>query len=165
MNFNYLNTPITKTVLIMIVPFILLSCNSQISTNTNTNSETMVKSEVRNTVAAAYNYYKRSDIRWVDFYNDKFTLINEQGKAITMYADSLRKEWKEMYDTYDVVILEQGNPTIYPSENQALHYNTVSEMLINKSSKDTIKNKGTWIALWEKQDDNSWKITWETYQH
>lgn len=165
MKLIYLKTPVTKIILGIFFLISLFSCNNQNSSNSYANAKTTAESEVQKAIATAYNYYTKSDIRWVDFYNDKYTVITGDGTALTMYADSLRKNWLKRYKNYDVIVLNHGQPTVIASENQALHFNTASEMFINKTTNDTTKNgAGTWIALWKKQNDNSWKIVWETYQ-
>jgi len=165
MKLTYLKTPITAIIFGILFVISLHSCNNQNSSNANANAKNTAETEVRKTIEAAYDYYTKSDIRWVDFYNDEYTVITGDGTALTMFADSLRKQWQKMYKDYDVIVLSHGKPTVIASENQALHFNTASEMFINNATNDTTKNgEGTWIALWKKQNDNSWKIVWETYQ-
>jgi ketosteroid isomerase-like protein len=129
--------------------------------------DSVVESEARKTIEEALDRYTQSDIGWVDYYADEYTEILTDGRSVTEYGDSLRAQWEKMYDQYDVVFTEHDDPTIVASGDLALHYNTVSEFFVDKATGDTLRNgpdAGTWIALWKKQDDGSWKIVLETYK-
>lgn len=166
MKITYTKLTGIKTITSLFILFLIYSCNSQFNSNTNTITVADYESEIKNAIEEVYDYYIKSDLRWVDFYADKYTFIRDDGSARIMDADSLLKQWQKLYKKYDITVLNHGEPTVYTSGNQALHYNTVSEIFVNKTTKDTIQNEGgTWIALWEKQKNNSWKIVWETYQY
>ncbi len=155
---------ISKTITVLFMLALVYSCNYQKNRKPDPDSAVLAESEVRNAVNQAYDYYSHADMQWIDYYNDSFTIINNNGEAITNHADTLRKQWKNMYQNNEVTVLSQGDPTIIASGKQVLHYNKVHEIIVNHESHDTIDNKGTWIALWKKQADDSWKIVWETYQ-
>lgn len=141
------------------------SCADQAGSDTdNKTGSVPIEDEVRKAVETAYDLYTKSDLRWVDFYNDTYLVAADDGTILTQYADSLRAQWEQIYKNYNVIVLEHGKPTIMASGDQALHYNTAHELFINKATKDTTDNAGTWIALWQKQHNDTWKIVFETYQ-
>jgi len=154
----------SKIVLGLFVILLIQTCQTQGNSNQASESSSDARSEVEQVIKKTNDYYKNGDMRWVDSYDDTYTVITDDGRSITQYADSLRNQWKKMTQKYNVVVREPGEPTIIASDHQALHYNTASEMFINKATNDTMDNTGTWIALWKKQKVNSWKIVLETYQ-
>jgi len=149
---------------IVLLIFFVQSCQSQDKTSLADKGNSNTYAEVKQAITQANDYYRHGDIKWVDYYNDTYTEITPDGRSVTKYADSLRNQWTKMNKKYKVVVRKPGEPTIIASGTQALHYNTASEMFINKATNDTMDNTGTWIALWQKQNDNSWKIVLETYQ-
>ena len=63
-----------------------------------------------------------------------------------------------------MVLKERGKPIVEVDGDQAFHYNTFDEIFINKTTQDTFDNIGTWVVIWKRQKDKSWKIEFETYQ-
>lgn len=116
-------------------------------------------------VDSLYAVYDRFDYDWIEFYADNYTAIYPDSPIQHLTKDSLKAQWKEIYAKYDVKLLHRGRPTIIPSEDMAISYNSFNEIFINKESSDTIKNVGTYIVNWKKQPDDSWKIVFETLQN
>ncbi|MCF4101906.1 hypothetical protein L1I30_09525 [Gillisia sp. M10.2A] len=146
--------------------FLIQSCKDQKGPgieNEEVTSNSDRETEIRSTIEDLYTVYTKSDLKWVDFYNAEYELASDDGKVYKKYADSLRIEWEDIYSRYDVVLRERGEPIIDLSGDQAFHYNSFDELFINKTTKDTIENIGTWIVLWKRQKDKSWKIEFETY--
>ncbi|APQ17213.1 hypothetical protein [Maribacter hydrothermalis] len=163
---NYYLKILIKSAFGVWILILIQSCGEQSKTEfelekeaTDLDSET----EIRKTIEDLYGVYTKSDLKWVDFYKDEYKLASDDGTVQEKYADSLRIEWKDIYNRYDVILKERGKPIISVSDNQVFHYNTFNEIFIKKATKDTIENIGTWIVLWKKQKDNSWKIEFETY--
>ena len=144
---NYLKT-FAKTISGISILFVLQSCEKKNSTGN---------------VLQIDSTDSDNDLKWVDFYNDEYELASDDGSVKKKYVDSLRIEWEDIYKRYDVILRERGKPIINVSGNQAFHYNSFDEIFIKKETKDTIENIGTWIVLWKKQKDDSWKIEFETY--
>lgn len=116
-------------------------------------------------VDSLYTVYERFDYDWIEFYADHYTAIYPDSPIQHLTKDSLKAQWEQIYDKYDVQLLHRGRPTIIPSEDMAISYNTFNEIFINKESSDTIKNVGTYIVNWKRQPDDSWKIVFETLQN
>lgn len=162
---NYLRAFI-KTVLGISILFGIHSCKDKQNTGielqiVSTDSDNEI--EVRKEIEGLYEVYTKSDLKWVDFYKDEYELASDDGMVKKKYADSLRIEWEDIYNRYDVILRERGKPILSVSGNQAFHYNSFDEIFIKKETNDTIENIGTWIVLWKKQKDDSWKIEFETY--
>ncbi len=121
-----------------------------------------IEAEVKKEIEALYDVFTKSDLKWVDYYKKEFTVAARDGSFQTKYSDSLRIQWEDIYNRYDVILQDHGKPTVFAGKNQALHFNTYDEIYINKATNDTIRSIGSWIVLWEKQIDNSWKIEFET---
>lgn len=116
-------------------------------------------------VDSLYSVYERFDYDWIEFYADNYTAIYPDSPIQHLTKDSLIAQWKRIYSKYDVQLIHRGRPTIIPSEDMAISYNTFNEIFINKESSDTIKNVGTYIINWKRQSDDSWKIVFETLQN
>ena len=116
-------------------------------------------------VDSLYSVYERFDYDWIEFYADNYTAIYPGSPIQHLTKDSLIAQWKRIYAKYDVQLIHRGRPTIIPSEDMAISYNTFNEIFINKESSDTIKNVGTYIVNWKRQPDDSWKIVFETLQN
>ncbi|WP_179319452.1 YybH family protein [Winogradskyella helgolandensis] len=116
-------------------------------------------------VDSLYSVYERFDYDWIEFYADNYTAIYPNSQIQHLTKDSLKAQWERIYTKYDVQLIHRGRPTIIPSEDMAISYNTFNEIFINKESSDTIKNIGTYIINWKRQPDDSWKIVFETLQN
>lgn len=165
MNHKYLRI-FAKTILGISILFVVQNCKEKHNSVNelhieSTDAENEI--ELRKQIEDLYEVYTKSDLKWVDFYKDEYELASNDGKIYKKYSDSLRIEWEDIYKRYDVILRERGKPIISVSGNQAFHYNSFDEIFIKKETKDTIENIGTWIVLWKKQKDDTWKIEFETY--
>lgn len=129
---------------------------------TKTTPEPVLQALIKKHVDSLYTVYSRFDYDWIDFYEDPYTFIYPNSPVTINRTDSLRHHWKGLYEKYDVQLLERGEPTILTSEDMAISYNSFNEIFINKQTKDTTKNVGTYIVAWRRQPNNSWKIAFET---
>ena len=116
-------------------------------------------------VDSLYSVYERFDYDWIEFYADSYTAIYPDSPIQHLTKDSLKIQWEQIYAKYKVKLLHRGRPTIIPSQDMAISYNSFNEIFINKESLDTIKNVGTYIVNWKRQPDDSWKIVFETLQN
>ena len=116
-------------------------------------------------VDSLYTIYERFDYDWIEFFADDYTAIYPNSPIKQMTKESLKAQWERIYKKFDVKLLHRGRPTVIPSEDMAISYNTYNEIFINKETRDTTKNVGTYIINWKKQPDNSWKIVFETLQN
>ncbi len=157
-----------KNLRLSLLPITLL-CTFLFGCNINTNSEAPSKTSnseltalITRQVDSLYKVYEKFDYDWIEFYEDEFTAIYPGTAVQTISKDSLKAQWKRIYKKYDVQLISRGRPTIIPSEDMSISYNSFNEIFINKETNDTIKNVGTYIINWKRQPDNSWKIIFET---
>lgn len=155
-----------KLCLMMITTGFLIGCENgkkkDLATKTSDSELTRL---ITKQVDSLYAVYERFDYDWIEFYADNYTAIYPDSKIQHLTKDSLKAQWQRIYSKYNVQLIDRGRPTIIPSEDMAISYNTFNEIFINKESSDTIKNIGTYIVNWKRQKDNSWKIVFETLQN
>lgn len=121
-----------------------------------------VTTEIKAQVDSLYQVYERFDFDWIEFYANDYTAIYPDSPVKQMKKDSLTAQWERIYDKYNVKLLDRGEPTIIESQDMAISYNSFNEIFINKETRDTIKNVGTYIIAWKRQPDDTWKIVFET---
>ncbi len=109
-----------------------------------------------------YTVYNRFDYDWIDFFEDEFTNIFPDTPIRKISKDSTKAIWKGIYANYDVQLISRGKPSFITSKDMVISHNRFNEIFINKKSKDTIKNVGTYVIAWRRQQNNSWKIVFET---
>ena len=153
-----------KTLYLIILMALLTNCQG-IDKDATNRIETIpeIEATVLKEIDGLYEVYVKSDLKWVDYYQDEYTVISTDGSTELKKAKDLRDEWQSIYSRYDVILRDHGQPTLIASNNQVVHYNTFDEIFIKKETGDTIVSLGTWIAVWKKQEDNTWKINLETY--
>ncbi|MCB0661835.1 MAG: hypothetical protein KDC24_03770 [Saprospiraceae bacterium] len=157
---------LTFTILILAFLFILHSCKEEHSVNDNAKTSDAEMIEIiTKEVDSLYKVYERFDYGWMEFFAENYAAIYPDSKVQHMTRDSLISQWKRIYSKYEVQLLDRGRPTIIPSEDMAISYNTFHEIFINKETRDTSDNTGTYIVTWKKQADGSWKIVFETLQN
>lgn len=145
---------------------VLFGCNNDIKSvilPKTSNSE--LTALITKQVDSLYKTYQKFDYDWIEFYEEEFTAIYPGTAVQTISKDSLKAQWKRIYKKYDVKLISRGRPTIIPSEDMSISYNSFNEIFINKETNDTIKNVGTYIISWKRQPDDSWKIIFETLQN
>ena len=132
---------------------------------TSQNSDSKTTAIVTKQVDSLYSVYEKFDFDWIEFYADEFTAVYPDTPIQKTKKDSLKAQWERIYKKYDVKLISRGRPTIIPSEDMAISYNSFNEIFVNKSTKDTINNIGTYIINWKRQTDDTWKIVFETLQN
>lgn len=152
--------------LVVLMSSFLIGCEHNQNTVPQTKtSNAELKTIITAQVDSLYSVYEKFDYDWIEFYADNYTAIYPDSPIQHLTKDSLKAQWEDIYAKYDVKLIHRGRPTIIPSEDMAISYNTFNEIFINKESLDTIKNVGTYIISWKKQPDDSWKIVFETLQN
>lgn len=145
------------TLLILTIIF-LTNCQ-----NTEENSTDQIEAEILREIDGLSQAFTKSDLKWVDYYQQEYTTISTNGLNEINTTDDLRKTWGNTYKKYEVILRDHGKPTLLISQGQVVHYNTYDEIFINRETRDTTVSLGTWIVVWKKQENDTWKINLETY--
>ena len=144
----------------------VLGCNNDIKQETTAKmSDSELEAIIIQQVDSLYKVYQKIDYDWIEFFEDGYTAIYPDSPVQIITKDSLRAQWKRIYNKYDVKLLDRGRPSVILTEDMAISHNSFNEIFINKTSLDTIKNVGTYIISWRKQPDDTWKIAFETLQN
>ncbi|MFG6686639.1 YybH family protein [Mariniflexile sp. HNIBRBA6329] len=159
------NLKLGLSIIILISSFLIGCKNDKRIESLTKTSESELTAIITKQVDSLYSVYERFDYDWIEFYADSYTAIYPDSPIQHLTKDSLKAQWERIYSKYDVKLVYRGRPTIIPSEDMAISYNSFNEIFINKENSDTIKNVGTYIANWKKQSDDSWKIVFETLQN
>ncbi len=142
----------------------LFACQQKTNHST-TNKNQSLETEIEAKLDSFYTVYERFDYDWIDFFEDEFTNVFPDTPIRKISKDSTKAIWKNIYKNYNVQLLERGKPSFISSQDMVITHNYFNEIFINKQTKDTIKNAGTYIVAWRKQPDDSWKIAFESVQN
>ena len=106
-------------------------------------SDTELTAIITKQVDSLCTIYERFDYDWIEFFADDYTAIYPNSPIKQMTKESLKAQWERIYKKFDVKLLHLGRPTVIPSEDMAISYNTYNEIFINKETLDTTKNVST----------------------
>ena len=148
-----------EKVLLILLAFIALSCNQE-----EPLTEEEIKDEVKTAWKGLYSDYENGDLNFINYYVDDVIRMDTDG-SYKVGKDVFKKSWEEYYEENEVEILDYSEPTILPSQDQAVTFNTYEEIFVNKESNDTTLVEGTWIAIWKRQADESWKVRMSTWHN
>ena len=102
-----------KTLYLIILMALLTNCQR---TNENSTNQTETIPEIEATVLkeidGLYKVYVKSDLKWVDYYQDEYTVISTDGSTKLKKVKDLRDEWQSIYSRYDVILRDHGQPTL-----------------------------------------------------
>lgn len=122
-----------------------------------------IESEITETFNNLYRDYKKFDVEaFTSYYQDDVIRMGKDGKY-EVGKDVFRKGWYESAEKYDMVLLDYSQPEILASQDQVVTFNTYDELFIKKDTRDTTRIHGTWIGIWKKQADGSWKLRMTTW--
>lgn len=148
-----------KNTLLMALLFITISCNQNNAVN-----EEKIKTEVGKAWKGLYNDYENANISFTDYYQEDVIRMGTDG-GYEVGKEIFKKGWVDHYKDNEVQLLAYSQPTILPSRDQAVTFNTYDEIFINKQTQDTTFVKGTWVAIWKRQQNGSWKICMSTWHN
>ena len=153
-----------NSILVLFLPLFLIGCQNESKSTAIApkKSESELKEIITQQVDSLYLEYEKFGFEWIDFYEDEFIAIYPDSPMKKVSKDSLIAQWEGIYEKYDVQLVSRGKPNVIVSQDMAISYNSFNEIFIDKTSMDTIKNVGTYLVNWRKQEDGSWKIVFET---
>lgn len=144
---------------IFILILAVMSCNEK-----QIIKEENIEENVRTAWKGLYKNYENLDLSFIDYYQDDVIRMNADGEY-KIGKDLFKEAWGDNLSKYHVEVLDYSEPTILPSKEQAVTYNTYKEIFVNKQTLDTTLIEGTWIGVWKKQDDGSWKVRMSTWHN
>lgn len=107
--------------------------------------------------------FKSGDIETImSFYSDNVERIPYNGETI-QGIEAMQSYLSSFFDQNDYVLEEYSNPIVLTSTDWAVTYSIFKECWINKASGDITYQSGRWIVVWEKQDNDSWKIAQDIF--
>lgn len=129
-------------------------------------SEESVTQEIQRVFNDFYSKYNNRDIAFTDYYSDDVIRLAPSGE-FTEGVETFREGWKETIENDAFELLSFGEPRFIISREQVVSFNKFDEVFIDPENGDSTRYTGTWVAVWQKQPDDQWKIemtTWHSGQ-
>jgi len=108
-----------------------------------------------------YETYASADISFVDTFTEDAISMDTNGE-LTTGRDSYREAMVQLFDTYEIDLLNYTDPGIVYSPEQIVSFNDYEELFIHKETGDTTRVHGTWLGIWQKVNDD-WKVKMSTF--
>ena len=143
--------------LIILGTTILVSCQQP----NNSPSQEEVSTEFKEQFNQFYETYADADITFVDAFTEDAISMDTNGDLMTG-RDAYRDAMVQMFETYDIDLLNYTEPGIVYSPEQIVSYNDYEELFIHKETGDTTHVYGTWLGIWQKEN-NDWKVKMSTF--
>ena len=139
----------------------MFACSNKVKEQVKFNN-TELERAIQVKVDSFYTVYERFDYEWIDFFEDEFTNVFPDTPIRKISKDSTKALWKDIYDRYEVRLVERGEPSFITSQDMVISHNYFNEIFIHKQSGDTIPNAGTYVIAWRRQAGDKWKIVFES---
>jgi len=108
-----------------------------------------------------YNLYGSNSTEFVDYYAEDVITMDDKGE-VTVGREAYRESWAGVLERFEIELLEFTPPEILFSPDQIVSYNDYDEYFISKETGDSIRGRGTWIAVWQREG-NKWRVKMNTY--
>jgi ketosteroid isomerase-like protein len=138
--------------------FIFISCQQQ-SNNPPLQEEAITGFKAQ--FNQFYETYAAGDISFVDVFTEDTIAMDTNGELMTG-REGYREAMIQMFDTYDIDLLNYTEPGIVYSPEQIVSYNDYEELFIHKETGDTTHVNGTWLGIWQKENEG-WKVKMSTF--
>ena len=148
----------TQFIFILLVATILISCQQQSFDHPPLEE---VITEFKEQFNQFYETYAAADIAFVDAFTEDAISMDTNGELMRG-RDAYREAMIQMIDTYDIDLLNYTEPGIVYSPEQIVSYNDYEELFIHKETGDTTHVHGTWLGIWQKENDD-WKVKMSTF--
>jgi len=126
-------------------------------------SEAEIEREVMATFEALWDAFARNDVEdFASFYHEDVIRMGTDGNYVKG-REKFKQGCYEVYEEYRTELAEFSRPTVLVGKDQTVTFNTYEEWYIKLDAPDTSVTKATWIAVWKKQPDGSWKIVMTTW--
>ena len=112
-----------------------------------------------------YEAYEVQDLdKMLTYYEDDVIRMFTNGVPVEG-KETFRETWTEMMENNVVIMNDYSEPTILMAEDHVVTYNTYDETFTSRDTGESRKVIGTWMAVWKKQPNGTWKTrltTWHT---
>ncbi len=148
-----------NSTLLLLIIFLITSCSEKKKAEEN---EQDIMNSILTTYNEMYTSYGEGTDDFFKYYENDFVRVTSSGD-IQRGIEKPRIEWTDYLKIYSVDLKSFSTPEIIISEKQAITIGDYEEYFINRETKDSIYNRGVYVASWRKQEDGSWKISMDTW--
>ena len=125
-------------------------------------NEQDIMNNILTTYNEMYTSYGEGDNDFFKYFENDFVRVTSSGD-IQRGVEKPKVEWTDYLKIYSVYLKSFSKPEIILSPKQAITIGDYEEYFINRETKDSIYNRGVYIASWNMQEDGSWKISMDTW--
>ncbi|HET8810349.1 MAG TPA: hypothetical protein VFM65_08805 [Flavobacteriaceae bacterium] len=148
-----------NSTLLLLIILLITSCSEK---EKEVENEQDIMNNILTTYNEMYTSYGEGTDDFFKYYENDFVRVTSSGD-IERGIEKSKIEWTEYLKTYSVYLKKFSTPEIILSEKQAITIGDFEEYFINRETKDSIYNRGVYVASWRKQEDGSWKISVDTW--
>lgn len=87
------------------------------------------------------------------------------GAALNRSASEIIGAIEEFNAENSFILIETGEIEFRTTESMVVTYTTFIDYWVPKSGGETAHREGRWIAVWRKQENDSWKISMEMWNN
>lgn len=147
-----------KYILPLLLLFTLHACQSDTG---NGPSDAEIIEDFKTHFFTFYETYADMNPDFVDYYAKDVINMDNKGEVM-IGSETYRDVWTETFQKYEIDLLDYTDPEIIYSREQIVTYNDYDELFISMETRDTVRVRGTWIAVWKPVDDK-WLVTMNTF--
>lgn len=148
-----------NSTLLLLIIFLITSCSEKKKAEEN---EQDIMNNILTTYNEMYTSYGEGTDDFFKYYENDFVRVTSSGH-IQKGIEKPKNEWTDYLKIYSVYLKKFSTPEIIISEKQAITIGDYEEYFINRETKDSIYNRGVYVASWREQEDGSWKISMDTW--
>jgi len=148
-----------NSTLLLLIISLITSCSEKKNEKEN---EQVILNNILTTYNKMYTSYGEGNDDFFKYFENDFVRVSSSGD-IQRGIEKQKIEWRNYLKTYSVDLKYFSKPEIIISEKQAITIGDYEEYFINRETKDSIYNRGVYIASWRIQEDGSWKISMDTW--
>lgn len=146
-----------NSILLLLIILLITNCSERKEVN-----EQDIRRHILTTYNEMYTSYGEGSDDFFKYFEDDFVRVTSSGE-LQRGIEKQRIGWTDYLKTYSVDLKSFSRPEIIISPKQAITIGDYEEYFINRETKDSIYNRGVYIASWRIQKDGSWKISMDTW--
>ncbi|MFX0558585.1 hypothetical protein ACOCEA_17415 [Maribacter sp. CXY002] len=148
-----------NSTLLLLIIFLTTNCSEKKKAEEN---EQDIMNNILTTYNEMYTSYGEGTDDFFKYYENNFIRVTSSGD-IQKGIEKPKIEWADYLKIYSVYLKSFSTPEIIISKKQAITIGDYEEYFINRETKDSIYNRGVYVASWREQEDGSWKISMDTW--